>query len=567
MPLILIIDDEESLRYTFRQFLTDEGYEVAVAANLEEAIDHIKKQHIDMIFADILLGTQSGLDILGVVRERHLTCPVVIITGAPDLNTAAKAVRLGAFDYLSKPVLGSVLLRLADRGIKHKKIVDEKEYFRIHLQAIFRSVKDGIIAVDHDLKIIAMNDANKKFCGCTDNMIGKPLTDAYLYCHGRCLAAIQQAIETKKPAEFQRVECLRDNLPSRIVTLTASPLSDDGGSYLGAVLVKRDETQLAELEQRLDEQTSDHGIVGGSPEIRETLSMIDSLANVETTVLILGESGTGKELAAKAIHSKGPRKSGPYVKVNCAALPDDLLASELFGHIKGSFTGAMADRIGRFQQAAGGTIFLDEIGDISTKMQLSLLRVLQEREFERVGESLPRSADVRIIAATNRNLRKKMEAGEFREDLFYRLNVIPLHMPALRDRKTDIPLLVRHFIHDFSQKYNKRITNVSDDVMRVLIEYPWPGNVRELRHAIEHAFVVARNSTITIDDLPAEMHSFAAAEAQNINSSDSVVDAPSLRRALTQCAGNKAKAARLVGISRRTIYRKLKEFGIDSSSD
>ncbi len=566
-PLILVIDDEESLRYTFKKFLTNAGYDVEVAASLDEALAQIDKKHIDMIFTDIVLGWQNGLDILGIVGERRLTCPVVIFTGAPDLNTAAEAVRLGAFDYLSKPVLENTLLRLADRGIKHKKIVDEKELFRIHIEAIFSSVKDGIIAVDPALKIIAMNDANRKFCGCTDNMLGRPLTESFMRCQGRCLAAVQQAIETKVPAEFLRVECMRDDAPPRIVTLTASPLEDGSGSFLGAVLVKRDETRLAVLERRLAEQTGAHGMVGDSNEIREVLSLLESLAQVETTVLILGESGTGKELAAQALHFLSPRKNGPFVKVNCAALPDDLLASELFGHVKGAFTGAISDRIGRFQQASGGTIFLDEIGDISARMQLSLLRVLQEKEFERVGESQPLKADLRIIAATNRDLREKVKAGEFREDLFYRLNVIPVRMPSLRERKADIPLLTHHFIREFALKFDKSGTDLSDDAMRALMEYAWPGNVRELRHAIEHAFVVTRDSTITISSLPGELRLLATGKEADDASADSGINAATLSRALEQCSWNKAKAARLVGISRRTIYRKIKEFGLETDSD
>jgi len=268
---------------------------------------------------------------------------------------------------------------------------------------------------------------------------------------------------------------------------------------------------------------------------------------------------------ASALHALGPKKESPFVKVNCAALPDDILASELFGHVKGAFTGAIADRVGRFQEAQGGTIFLDEIGDISNKMQLSLLRVLQEREFERVGESKPIKVDLRVIAATNRDLREKIMSGEFREDLFYRLNVIPIRVPALRERKEDIPLLAQHFIQEFRAKFNKPIVNLSDDALQLMIAYHWPGNIRELRHAIEHAFIMGKSETITVKDLPEDLLAAKTGKAVETSPPDAVLDAETLIRALAQCEWNKARAARSLGISRRTIYRKIAEFGIDET--
>jgi len=239
--------------------------------------------------------------------------------------------------------------------------------------------------------------------------------------------------------------------------------------------------------------------------MQKIFSLIEALASAQTTVLIEGESGTGKELAAEALHSGGERSGKPLVKLNCSALPESLLESELFGHVKGAFTGAVQDRIGRFQKAQGGTIFLDEVGDLSPRIQGQLLRVLQEREFERVGDSTPIQVDVRVIAATNKNLREKVRRGEFREDLYYRLKVVQIHMPPLREKREDIPLLVDHFRRKFNTVFHKGIEALSQDVMKAFLQYAWPGNVRELEHTMEHAFIHCQNTTITLDHLPPDL--------------------------------------------------------------
>jgi transcriptional regulator with PAS, ATPase and Fis domain len=277
--------------------------------------------------------------------------------------------------------------------------------------------------------------------------------------------------------------------------------------------------------------------------------------------MITGESGTGKELVAEALHYKGSRGRNSMVKVNCSALSENLLESELFGHVRGSFTGAIKDKIGRFQIADGGTIFLDEIADISPKIQIELLRVLQEKEFERVGDSTTMKVDVRVVAASNQNLSEKVKAGEFREDLYYRLNVMRVTLPPLRDRRDDIPLLVNYFMKKFNSKFNKNITSVSTDVEKIFMEYPWPGNIRELEHALEHAFILCRQTAITVDHLPPELQSFEVAESALTGNGD--IDDPQLIiDALDKSAWNKTKAASLLGISRRSIYRKIKEYSI-----
>ncbi|MEJ2136305.1 MAG: sigma 54-interacting transcriptional regulator, partial [Desulfofustis sp.] len=279
-----------------------------------------------------------------------------------------------------------------------------------------------------------------------------------------------------------------------------------------------------------------------------------------TTVLITGESGTGKELVLEALYRKGERRNKPLVKVNCGALSENLLESELFGHVRGAFTGAFRDKVGRFQRADGGTLFLDEIGDVSARMQLRLLRVLETMEFERVGDSSPIKVDVRIVTATNQNLQNKVANGEFRQDLYYRLKVVEIHLPPLRERKDDIPLLINHFLGQFNTKFNKNIKGISSDTWKAFLHYPWPGNVRELENALEHAFIRCQQEVIKLDHLPHELQAEHDELPVRQNLSEEQ-EALALQRALQSARWNKSKAADLLGISRRTIYRKMEKFG------
>ena len=295
--------------------------------------------------------------------------------------------------------------------------------------------------------------------------------------------------------------------------------------------------------------------------MQKVYSLIESLADVETTVLITGESGTGKELAAEALHFMGGRRDRPLVTVNCSALSENLLESELFGHEKGAFTDAHARRIGKFEQCNGGTIFLDEIGEMSPANQGKLLRVLENQEFERVGGNETIKVDVRIIAATNKDLREKVKRGEFREDLYYRLKVVEVSLPPLRDRREDIPVLVAHFLEQFNKQFHKAIGTVSADVEKIFLNYPWPGNVRELKHAIEHSFILCRGDTITADHLP--HHLIASWEAgDSPRPASGNIDAQTILQALEKTAGNKARAARLLGVDRKTLYRNIEKYNI-----
>jgi two-component system, NtrC family, response regulator HydG len=434
----------------------------------------------------------------------------------------------------------------------------EKEQNRRNLEAIFRSVNDAIITFDKNMRITAANDATRDICAVDPReIVGKDLHAVPRLCAQSCFAAFREILGGARTLKDYRLECKQPNRPHQVVALSSSPLRDRADRTIGTVLVIRDLTRVAEMEGELRERYSLHNLVGKSHTMQRIFRLLDQLMNTDTTVLITGESGTGKELVAKALHYGGLRAGKPLVTVNCSALAENLLESELFGHVKGAFTGAQRDRVGRFQAAHGGTIFLDEVGDISPALQLKLLRVLQDKTFERVGDSATYQVDVRVIAATNVNLKQKVGSGEFREDLYYRLKVLEVALPPLRERREDIPLLVQHFITSFNQSYRKSIEGVSQDALKVLMTFLWPGNVRELQHAIEHAFVLCPGPTVTLEHLPAELRDYAPSEmpATAPRPKIAALEEADIRRALEKTGWNKAKAARLLGISRPTLYQ------------
>jgi len=332
-----------------------------------------------------------------------------------------------------------------------------------------------------------------------------------------------------------------------------------------ALKVRRLQEENMALRMERDAHLGFEGIIGNSAAMKELFRMARKVATSEATVLILGESGTGKELIAKAIHCASPRCDGPFIPVNCGAMPDTLLESELFGHEKGAFTGAIARKLGRFELADKGTIFLDEIGDMPPALQVKLLRVLQDRRFERVGGTKTIEVDVRIIAATNQNLERLMEEGKFREDLYYRLNVITIFVPPLRERPEDIPLLAEHFLRKYRTETNKRITGFSQETMDILMSYNWPGNVRELENAVEHAVVLAKSQIIQPDDLPFNLKSHepeVPARITTLEEAQKEFKKRLIMRVLQQTGGNRTKAARILNIQRTYLSRLIKELEI-----
>jgi len=562
---IFIIDDEQIITFMLKKFLSEEGYDVDTANDINEAKAGIGHKDYDLIITDIVMGADTGVDLLREVKKRKLNCPVIFITGNPNIDTASDAVRLGAYDYLPKPVKNETLLRTVKKALQHKTLIDENIKYRSNLDAMFKSIKDAIIMVDKDLVILELNKAAEEMCGFPGDAKGKKYESFLEGCSGQCLDALKETITTKLPSEANRFECSNQGRPRKVVSIVTYPLFDHQERSYGCVMVIRDETKLVELESDLRERQQLQNIIGKSEEIQKIYSFIETLAEVQTTVLITGENGTGKGLVAEALHYHKRSTKKPFVVVNCTALSDNLLESELFGHVKGAFTGAVSDRIGRFQKADGGTIFLDEIGDITNTMQLRLLRVLQDQEFERVGDSTPVKVNVRIVAATNQDLRKRVRQGKFREDLYHRLKVVELTIPPLRERREDIPFLVDHFLEKFNKKFNKNIKSISTDVQKIFMEYKWPGNVRELRHALESIFVLCNKSIITVDNLPSEFQNLSTSDTRPLEKRKPY-DRHAIAKALKETGWNKAKAARLLGIGRRTIYMKIEEYDITENS-
>ncbi|MBI2353434.1 MAG: sigma-54-dependent Fis family transcriptional regulator [Deltaproteobacteria bacterium] len=556
-PLVLIVDDEEGLRFTLSCLLREEGFAVESAATREQALELLREREYDLAFVDIILQGSNGIDLLRDIREHARNTRVIMITGRPDVESAAETVRLGAFDYITKPVRHETLVSVARHALKSKQLADERERNRANLDAIFRSVSDAIVMVDSSGRLIQFNSAAGAACGYTEEQMGSPVTAIDFGCGGVCRTALLESLRSALPQELKRFECRRPDGVTRVLNFTATPVMEADGTVKGAVAVIRDETRLDTLERTLQQRGRFHAIIGRTQSMQKLYALIEALADVSTTVLINGASGTGKELVAAALHACGARKNGPMIKVNCSALSEHLLESELFGHVRGAFTGAIATKTGRFQKAEGGTIFLDEIGDISPAMQMRLLRVLQELVIERVGDSTPIAVDVRVIAATNQDLAEKVRQGTFRQDLYYRLNVVRIVLPALKERLDDLPLLAEHFLRKFSAKFDRPYRAFSDDVMALFFRHDWPGNVRELEHAIEHACILCRSDIITMGDLPQDLLDIARHGAAPAFDRSPPKKDLTLEEALAMTDGNKSRAARLLGISRRTVYRHM----------
>jgi DNA-binding NtrC family response regulator len=449
MYTILVVDDDKNICKMIEITLQKEKcYEVLTALSGESCLRQIRENKVDLVLLDIQMPGIDGIETLRRIKEEDPGIQVVMMSAHGTIERAVQSMKLGAYDFLTKP-FGS--------------------------ERLLVTVKNALLA----------------------------------------------------------------------------------GS------LKR---EVEELRSELRGRYQFDNIIGQSGAIQEVKKAIARVLDSNVTVLITGESGTGKELVARAIHYNGRRKNRPFVAVNCSALPESLLESELFGHEKGAFTGATQRRIGKFEQANGGTIFLDEIGLMSPSTQAKILRVLQEREFERVGGNELVRVDVRIISATNRNLEEAMKKGEFREDLYYRISVFPIHLPPLRERKEDIPLLAAHFLKKYSEQEGKQVDSISPDALELMMAYNWPGNVRELENAIERAVVLATTHEITPKELPASVRALGEKRIyesdQTLSSWIEKLEEQALRQALLECEGNISETARRLGIGRATIYRKAKKYGL-----
>ncbi|UZP66091.1 sigma 54-interacting transcriptional regulator [Desulfovibrio mangrovi] len=498
--------------------------------------------------------------------------------------------------------------------------LEENQRYRQYLETVFSSMLDPLITVDRERNIISLNTAAERFFGQQrENLIGMPFGKAFPHAAEAFTQVFASAIHKGQAVREFRTQYRTEGM-DKVLILSCAPLipqptgqTQQGTETTeGGVLLIRDITRIVSLEKQLQARHSFRSIVGKSERMQKLYTLLESLAEVDTTVLVTGESGTGKELIAEALHHNGARAHGPLIKVNCTALSESLLESELFGHVRGAFTGAVADKAGRFEAAEGGTIFLDEIGDVSLRIQILLLRFLESKEFERVGDTVTRKADVRIVAATNANLVQKIHDGTFRADLYYRLNVMHVKLPALRERRDDIPLLASHFITLCNKELGTRISGISEDAMHFFMRHQWPGNVREFKHVIEHGCILARQGLIGTEHLTPEMleqpplpgmphtphlpvdgfphaaHPVIPAHPRNhmerpVPAAQPPVPqydragmmAPPAPRpafhdltpedildAIRIAGGNKAQAARLLGIGRATLYRKMHELGM-----
>ncbi|APF19643.1 PAS modulated sigma54 specific transcriptional regulator, Fis family [Caldithrix abyssi DSM 13497] len=435
-------------------------------------------------------------------------------------------------------------------------------------EVILDSLGEGLFTVDKDFRVQTINRAAERLLGIKrEKVLGDFCKNVFrtVRCLGEC--PIQKVLEDNKNVFDLENEMTHASGRRLKVQLNAAVLREENGEPIGGVISFRDITHLEEIHKNLFSRTNFHGIIGTHKSMQEIYDLIEEVADSDSSVLIQGESGTGKELIANAIQKTSKRRDKPFIKVNCSVFPPDLLASELFGHVKGAFTDAVKDRVGRFEMADGGTIFLDEIAEMPLQMQVHLLRVLQEGTFERVGESVTRKVNVRIIAATNKDIRKEMMAGRFREDLYYRLNVIPIYAPPLRERKCDIPHLVRYFMQKFSLLTGKKIKEIDDEAMDLLLSYAWPGNVRELENTIEYAFARTKGNIIHASKLPpnVRLNTKCLGESAETFKSQSLPETSEpqiIRHTLEKVKWNRSKAAEILGMGRTTLWRKMRQYGL-----
>jgi len=439
---ILIVDDELSVRTSLKEWFLEEGFTVETAESGEDALNKMHTGPYDLILLDIKMPGMDGITLQKKIKEIDEDAIIIIMTAYASVDTAVEALKLGAFDYVTKPFDPDDLSQLIRNALKQKELTSEN----------------------------------------------------------------------------------------------------------------------VQLKEKISELSGVDDIIGQSEEMKRVFEMVDTVAETDSTVLIRGESGTGKELIARAIHSRSKRRYFPIVAVNCGAIPETLLESELFGHEKGAFTGAQYRRKGKLELANGGTLFLDEIGDISFKMQIDLLRVLEGKRFTRLGGSDEIQVDFRLICATNKNLEKLVEEEKFREDLYYRINVFSIFLPPLRKRKSDIIMLANHFIQKYARSMGKPKKSIASNVQEMMLEYSWPGNVRELENAIERAMVIGKGPEITIEDLPLHINTTEKSNPGKVKLSD--LEKDHILRILEETGGNVTKAANLLGIDRVTLYNKMKKYGV-----
>ncbi len=462
------------------------------------------------------------------------------------------------------------------RVVSHiNRLIEELRQQRNKVQAVLDSIAEGVFTVDRDGRITSLNRTAERILGhAAQDVLGQASQEVFPPEICGPDSPLQETLQAGRHIRDREVLIANHQGKGVPLSLTTGPFRDEAGTTLGAVCTLRDLREIDRIAEERRSRTPFTGIIGKHPRIREVFDLVEMIKDSDSTVLLQGESGTGKGLFAQALHTLSQRHRHPFVKVSCAALPETLLESELFGHEKGAFTGAIKERKGRFELADKGTIFLDEIGDLTPSVQVKLLRVLQEQEFERLGGTQTIKVDVRVIAATHRDLPQMMREGKFREDLYYRLNVIPIHLPPLRERKADIPSLVEFLLDRFAAKGKGKATSVSPRTLAILMDHQWPGNVRELENVLEHAMVCSRTSVIEPDALPrslvngqtAPTPSASTGGQSGASAASTAADSEreTILRALESSRWNRGLAASHLGIDRTTLWRKIRRFGIVS---
>ena len=436
---------------------------------------------------------------------------------------------------------------------------------RTPTDAILESISDGVFTVDKEWRITSFNRAAEEITGVNrKEAIGQRCADVFRssMCGSAC--ALKQTLKTGKPIIGKSGYIINARGDRTPISISTAVLKDDRGRVIGGAETFRDLSELEALRQELEGKFGVGDLTSRSPLMQRVFEVLPAISASPSTVLIIGETGTGKDLVARTIHSLSPRNKGPYVAVNCGALPDTLLESELFGYKAGAFTGAQKDKPGRFAMAKGGTIFLDEIGEITPALQIRLLRVLQEKTYEPLGATRSETADVRVIAATHKDLSEEMRQGRFREDLYYRVNVVRLELPPLRRRKEDIPVLVDEFVARFNRLQQKSVQGVTGEALSLLMAHDWPGNIRELENVVERAFILCNDGYIDIMHLPGELttHRTVTNPHTDVRSAHDILDAQAIRSALERNGYNRVAAARDLGIHKTTLYRRIKKLGI-----
>ncbi|MBD3218968.1 MAG: PAS domain-containing protein [candidate division Zixibacteria bacterium] len=444
-----------------------------------------------------------------------------------------------------------------------KNLTEKKEPLCDKLLTVVDHISDGVFAVDLNFKITFMNRAAERISGYPiKEAIGKRCSEVFRTsaCEDNC--PLEQTIKTETPV-INRSVCINNHRGERIpISISTALLKDSKGNTTGGVETFRDLNQVRQLHKEYEAKYTFENILSRNNKMRELFNILPTIAESESSVLIEGESGTGKELVARAVHELSPRKDGPFIGLNCGALPDNLLESELFGYTAGAFTDAKKDKKGRFELAEGGTLFLDEIGNISSAMQIKLLRVLQEKTFERLGGTRTIAADFRIVSATNQPLDELIEKGDFRKDFFYRINVIKIALPPLRERREDIPLLADHFVQNLNRLHQKDINGVSPPALKILMNHDYPGNIRELENIIEHAFVLCGSGIIKPEFLPEYLQKGNSIPAIEIASTMDEMESLFILAALKRNNWSRKDTAREIGVNPSTLYRKIKKLGL-----